>query len=72
MNQFEYTRYLREAFEEQNPKPKYCGVCYFLEDWDYRAPGDEPRLCLDCAGNFREWYQKMDRFLEEHGVRNKA
>ena len=72
MNPFDKARYLREQFEEQNPRPKYCGVCYFLEDWDSRAPGQEPRLCIDCAGAIRYWYKKMDKFLEEHGKRNKA
>ena len=62
--------YIREEFEEQNPKPKYCGACDFLEDWDYRAPGVQPRLCVDCSGNFRRWYEHLDRYLEEqHGQR---
>lgn len=68
---FERARFFRQKFEEEFPKPRYCGACYFLEDWDYRAPGIQPRLCIDCGNKIRNWYEKLDRYLEEQNGQRK-
>lgn len=69
-DKFEKARYLRQEFEEQSPYPKFCGACYFLEDWDYIAPGDKPRLCIDCAGAIVQWHKKLDSYLEDNAKRS--
>lgn len=63
---FERTRFYRQQFEEEHPKPSLCNACSFLEHWDSSAPEQEPRLCVDCTGNIRYWYKKMDKYLEEN------